>query len=252
MLHVVHVAGTRMIGQGSDGLSRGNFTTEGVMMGRSMMSYVPLSRSALERSEGLEDWIRSWAGFTLETLTPCDWFIRGQGIFGFALDEMSHMMPTYRAGSFLWAHPPAVALTAIKELRRSWHKRLNNLHIFVCPRLMTNCWRKLVLKEADCVFEVPVGTPGVWEKEMHEPLLIAICLPFLSHSPWKIGGTPRVLALERRLRRVWRDTTGDPRLILCELLKLPRKRSGVSAELVRRVLRKGEARQRVGMRRDAP
>ena len=48
MLHVVHVVGTRMIGQGSDGLSRGNFS-EGVMMGRSMMSYyVPLSRSALE------------------------------------------------------------------------------------------------------------------------------------------------------------------------------------------------------------
>ena len=116
---------------------------------------------------------------------------------------------------------------------------------------MTNRWRKLVLKEADFVFEVPVGTPGVWEKEMHEPLLIAICLPFLSHSPWKIERTPRVLALERRLRRLWQDTAGDPRLILRELLKLPRKRSGVSAELVRRVLRKGEARRRVGMRRDA-
>ena len=235
MLHVIHVAGTRMIGQGSDGLSRGNLT-EGVMMGRSMMSYVPLSKSALERSEGLEDWIRSWAGTTLETLTPDDWFLRGQGIAGFALDEMSHMMPTYRAGAFLWSPPPAVALTAIEELRRSRHKRLHNLHIFVCPRLMTNRWRRLVLKEADCVFEVPVGTPGVWEKEMHEPLLIAICLPFLSHSPWKIGGTPRVLALERRLCRMWSDATGDPRLILRELLKLPRRLSGVSAELVRRVL----------------
>jgi hypothetical protein len=52
MLHVVHVAGTRMLGQGSDGLSRGNFT-EGVMMGRSITSYVPLSGSASERSKGL-------------------------------------------------------------------------------------------------------------------------------------------------------------------------------------------------------
>ena len=168
---------------------------------------------------------------------------KGAGHLGFALDEMSHMMPTYRAGSFLWAPPPAVALTAIEELRRSRHKRLNNLHIFVCPRLMTNRWRKLVLKEADFVFEVPVGTPGVWEKEMHEPLLIAICLPFLSHSPWKIGGTPRLLALERRLHRVWKDPDGDPRLILCELLKLPRRLSGVSAELVRRVLYSAGGRQ---------
>jgi hypothetical protein len=235
MLHVIHVAGTRMIGQGSDGLSRGNFT-EGVMMGRSMVSYVPLSKSALDRSEGLEDWIRSWAGAAMETLAPSDWFLRGQGILGFDLDERGYTMPSYRAGTFLWVPPPAVALTAIEELRRSRHKRLSNLHIFVCPRLMTYRWRKLVLKEADFVFEVPVGTPGVWEKEMHEPLLIAICLPFISHSPWKLGGTPRLLALERRLRRVWKDATGDPRLVLRELLKLPRRLSGVSAELVRRVL----------------
>jgi hypothetical protein len=101
---------------------------------------------------------------------------------------------------------------------------------------MTNRWRKLVLKEADFVFEVPVGTSGVWETEMHEPLLIAICLPFIEHRPWKIGGTPRVLALDRKLRRVWKDPTGNPRIVLRELLQLPRRLSGVSAELVRRVL----------------
>jgi hypothetical protein len=52
-LHLVHVAGTRMIGQGSDGLSRGNLT-KGVMLGRTMMSYVPLSTTALEQSTGLD------------------------------------------------------------------------------------------------------------------------------------------------------------------------------------------------------
>ena len=46
LLHLVHVSGTRMIGQGSDGLSRGNLT-EGVMMGQSMISHVPLGLSAL-------------------------------------------------------------------------------------------------------------------------------------------------------------------------------------------------------------
>jgi hypothetical protein len=75
---------------------------------------------------------------------------------------------------------------------------------------MTNCWRKLVLKEADFVFEVPVGTAGVWERDMHEPLLlIAVCLPFLEHSPWKIGGTPRILALGGQFHGVWKDPEGD-------------------------------------------
>jgi hypothetical protein len=131
---------------------------------------------------------------------------------------------------------------AIEELRRSRHNNNNRndiLHIFVCPPcLMTNCWRKLVLREADFVFEVPVGTTGVWEKQMHDPLLIAmISLPFLSHSPWKIGQTPRFwLWLERRLCRVWKDPDGDPRVILRKLLKLPRRLSGLQAELVGRVL----------------
>jgi hypothetical protein len=56
LIHVIHVAGTRMIGQGSDGLSRGNLT-EGVMTGQSMLSYVPLGKTALERAPALEPWI---------------------------------------------------------------------------------------------------------------------------------------------------------------------------------------------------
>jgi hypothetical protein len=47
-LHVIHVAGTRTIRQGSDGLSRGDLLT-GVMAGQSMLSFVPLHLSATER-----------------------------------------------------------------------------------------------------------------------------------------------------------------------------------------------------------
>jgi hypothetical protein len=46
-LHVVHVAGTRMIAQGTDGLSRGIFL-EGVVRGEDMLSFVDLSRTAIE------------------------------------------------------------------------------------------------------------------------------------------------------------------------------------------------------------
>ena len=46
-LHVVHVAGTRMIAQGTYGLSRGIFL-EGVVRGEDMLSFVDLSCTAIE------------------------------------------------------------------------------------------------------------------------------------------------------------------------------------------------------------
>lgn len=100
MLHVVHVAGTRVIGQGSDGPSRGDLT-EDVTTGRLMISYVPLSQSALERSDNLESWLRSWAGTNLQVLTPTGWFLKGQGITGFARDESGQLIPTYETGTLL-------------------------------------------------------------------------------------------------------------------------------------------------------
>jgi hypothetical protein len=46
-LHVVHVAGTRMIAQGTDGLSR-RIMLEGVVQGKEMLSFVDLSKTAIE------------------------------------------------------------------------------------------------------------------------------------------------------------------------------------------------------------
>lgn len=61
-LHLIHVAGTRMIFQGSDGLSRGNLS-EGVMRSEEMTSFIPLHLSGLKRSGILKAWIASWFGF---------------------------------------------------------------------------------------------------------------------------------------------------------------------------------------------
>ena len=52
-IYLVHVAGTRMIAQGSDGLSRGD-QNAGVMAGRDMLSFVPLNLSAFDRSSNLK------------------------------------------------------------------------------------------------------------------------------------------------------------------------------------------------------
>ena len=75
-LHVIHVAGTRMIEQGTDGMSRGDHGS-GVMAGSPMLSYAPLNLSAIERSDTLLPWIQSWSHdeiSPLVVLSPEDWF----------------------------------------------------------------------------------------------------------------------------------------------------------------------------------
>jgi hypothetical protein len=58
-LHVVHVSGSRMIQQGTDGLSRGD-VTEGVMQHIPMLSYIPLHLHCIQRSPQLLSWVQSW------------------------------------------------------------------------------------------------------------------------------------------------------------------------------------------------
>ena len=76
-IDMIHVAGTRMIEQGTDGLSRGDMY-EGVMAGGLMLTHVPLHLSALGRSPKLGEWISLWAltgsDHKLEVLFPSDWF----------------------------------------------------------------------------------------------------------------------------------------------------------------------------------
>jgi hypothetical protein len=57
-LHLIWCAGTRMIKQGADGLSKGNLDN-GVMIGEHMLEHVPIHLLALERVEHLHEWISS-------------------------------------------------------------------------------------------------------------------------------------------------------------------------------------------------
>jgi hypothetical protein len=58
-LHVIHVAGTRMIHQGTDGLSRG-LLTDGVFASDPMHMHVPLHLAAHDWSSTLLPWIQAW------------------------------------------------------------------------------------------------------------------------------------------------------------------------------------------------
>jgi hypothetical protein len=96
---------------------------------------------------------------------------------------------------FLWAPPPAAAYPAVDELALSRHKRTHLLHIFVCPRLCTHLWRKKLYKTADIVMELPPHKVPPWLLVMHEPLIIAFVLPFVSFLPWVLRSSAPVLEL---------------------------------------------------------
>jgi hypothetical protein len=79
ILHVIHVAGRRMIAQGTDGLSRGSLM-DGVLKGEDFLHYVPLHLSALERGgQTLTKWVEDWfdCGDVIKWLKPEDWYLGG-------------------------------------------------------------------------------------------------------------------------------------------------------------------------------
>jgi hypothetical protein len=74
ILHVIWIAGTRMIQQGTDGLSQGEengLATCGLSLG----GMVKLHLNAIKRSPALKDWIRGWwsTGRELLMMEPRDW-----------------------------------------------------------------------------------------------------------------------------------------------------------------------------------
>jgi hypothetical protein len=176
-IHLVHVAGTRMIWQGTDGLSRGD-RNAGVMAGEEMLSFVPLNRSAFNRSPMVKEWIDHWGGpenndrWPIHFLEPNDW-----------------PKSLITEATYVWSPPPAAADVAAEYMAQSIHKRPTSTHIFVCPRLMTANWFRLILKATDVMFRIPTGC-DIWGSSQHEPLIVAISFPLRSIYPWKRKGVP--------------------------------------------------------------
>ena len=158
-IHFIHVAGTCMIAQGSDGLSRGNLT-EGVMGEWNMGDFIPLHQGTLERSGDLEPWIRSWcdsAKHQAEVLEPEGWFEKGHDLVGGTTNSDGMSVPEYKNGLYIWAPPPAAAEAALEQLRKARQKKQNSFHVFMCPRLMTPYWAKHLNRSADLITLVPLN-----------------------------------------------------------------------------------------------
>jgi hypothetical protein len=231
---VSHVAGTRMIAQGTDGVSRG-LLTEGVNAGLDMLSFVPLHLSAIERNPSLHRWVCSWLGNDAELLEPEQWFSRGHSHDGGSYDENGFWRLKIRPGKFIWAPPPAAADVAVEELRKALIKRRDCTHVFLCPRLLTPQWRRQLNKACDLVLFMGAGSE-IWPPEMFEPLTIGLVFPFLSVRPWQVRGTPKMLSLGRTLSGLLKDTNVVTRDILRKLCEQMWDLRFMPENVVRRVL----------------
>jgi hypothetical protein len=239
-LHVVHVAGTRMIAQGTDGLSRGIFL-EGVVRGEDMLSFVDLSRTATERHPGVLDFVKSWVTPILgdcTVLVPKEWFREGHGIVGGKKDSTGLWIPQHAGNGkvYVWTPPPVIADVALEECAKAIHKRTDAYHIFLIPRLYSPLWMRLLYKVSDFVFQLPPASPH-WPSSMHEPLFIGISFPLLHRNPWSLRRTPLLVELERQLRQVLRAGEEDGGHILRKLLRTSRQLASVPEDVARRMLR---------------
>ena len=200
-VRVIWVAGTRMIEQGTDGLSRGNLMT-GVMTGLNMLLYVPLNKTVIQRQENVVPWLESvgHTAYKWRVLQTHEWF-----------DE------AFEDGEFIWTPQPAIADVAVDLLCDARHIHTRTAHMFVCPALMTNRWQKKLGKVADFVFTIPVDTE-LWPKSHHEPLIVGFVFPFLCSPPWQVKRATSLLdEVEGKLPSVWASGTTSVRDLLRKL-----------------------------------
>jgi hypothetical protein len=206
------------------------------MTGESMLSFIPLHLSAVQRSDTLLDWMHSWTGPGLVPLTPDDWFQKGHDIRGWEKVESEPLKrPTIKAGVYGWFPPPSAADVALEQLIIARIKRQDSTNVFVCPRLLCPIWLKQMNKACDLIFKIPPRALG-WPADMFEPLLIGVCFPFLRCKPWQFRGTPKMSFMARKLHDMRKDIEMDRGPFLSKFWILAHRLLTMSEHLVSRVL----------------
>ena len=229
-LYAIHVSGTRMIVQGTDGLSRGAMKS-GALSCQAIREHAPMHLSVLDRMDTLKDWIDSWLGSDRMFLEPQNWFVEGHDL----RFEGQNRTLKIQSGTYVWTPPPAIADVALEQLRCARLKRHRSLHVVVVPKLFFSLWRRQLHKCSDMILCLPPGL-HCWEKNMHEPLIIAFLFPYVRYEPWCIKGTPKLCAMARSMQKMWKskdvDGSSDLRKFLLEIKRL----STMTEHVVRQVL----------------
>ena len=83
--------------------------------------------------------------------------------------------------------------------------------------------------------EIPAGK-DYWPAGMHEPLKLAFCFPYLDSKPWQVRSTPKMCAVARGLRDMFKDPRIDARDFLCKFLLETKRLRTLPPNVVRRVL----------------
>jgi hypothetical protein len=199
ILHVIWIAGTRMIHQGTYGLSRG---------GRTGYLWVVFGRNgAFTSACAGED---PWSGGMDPGMVE-HWDKSGS--------IRSQILVHHRSQprGFWWIPAPVAADAAIDQFCEALHKRPHCYHVFAIPFLMTNRWRKTLLKAVNVYFVLkPVCE--IWDNSQHEPLGVFIFLRLRRHEPWRLRHTQPVVDLARSLREVPDTDFIQKGHLLCEFL----------------------------------
>ena len=221
ILHVVHVAGTRMIEEGTDGLSRGELHLGGLT--NEILQIVPLHLDPLARSKALMPWLRSWfhnPGQPLRVAEPVDW------------PHEAHQ-PTH---TWVWNLPPAAAIYALEELSMARLKREDRLSaVVLVPFLLSPEWFRRFSRLVDVYFFVRPGAP-FWPPGMHEPLLIGFCFPLLRGEPWSWKRASFMVELGRTLSRLHKKDCDAGRNLLQQLWAARHRATGMPRGVVRDLL----------------
>jgi hypothetical protein len=113
---------------------------EGVVHGNDMLSFVDLSKTALDRHPGVIDYVKSWLDVSLgssKLLTPKDWFQEGHGVAGGEKNSIGMWIPKHAENkkAYIWAIPPIIVDIALEECAKAIYKRTDVYHVFLIPRL---------------------------------------------------------------------------------------------------------------------
>jgi hypothetical protein len=96
-------------------------------------------------------------------------------------------------------------------------------------------WFKQLYKTCDLVFDIPIGS-SCWPTNMHEPVVVGIVFPFLPRPPWQLRFTPKMFAVARTMREVWKEGDVAAGHFLRKLLLEHEKLSAVPADVVPKLL----------------
>ena len=139
----------------------------------------------------------------------------------------------------MWSPPSAAAGACLEELRKARMKRKKSTHIVVIQRLMTPTWLKQLNKAANCIFTIP-AIHNFWPSHNYEPLIVAIIYLYLTHRPYQLKGTYKMLHMGRSLSQVFKENQVDGGDLLLKFLLEVKRYQTMQQRMVWRLLYFGE------------